>query len=69
MRYLLRLYKYFKPYNGQLALGALSVVLGGAFGMGSPLLINFAVRFGLNPQTENGHIVGIHGNALLLILA
>src|SRR5947208_1098468 len=43
-------------------------MLAAAFGMLSPLLIKFAIRFGLKPETVNRHVVGIHGNPTFLIL-
>ncbi len=53
MKYLWRLYYYFKPYKWQILLGLLSVFLAGGFAMGSPLIINWAIDTGLNPQ-KNG---------------
>lgn len=50
MKYLWRLYYYFKPYRWQIILGFLSVVLGGVFAMGSPLIINWAIDTGFDPQ-------------------
>ncbi len=68
MRSLLRLMRFFVPYRWSLSLGFLSVLLAGVFTMASPLLINFAIRFGLNPVKENGATV-IHGNVGFLLLA
>ena len=49
MRAILRLWSYYMMYPGKLGLGILSVVLAGLFGMLSPLMVNFAVRYGLDP--------------------
>src|SRR5207245_5279108 len=47
---------------------ALSVVFAGAFVMVSPLLVRFAIDFGLDPQKDDaGKIVGLHGDEKLLI--
>jgi ABC-type multidrug transport system fused ATPase/permease subunit len=69
MRHLWRLYSYFKPYKGRLALAMLSVILAAVFGMTSPLMVNYAIEFGLDPQRVEGRIVGIDGNVSLLIFA
>jgi ATP-binding cassette, subfamily B, multidrug efflux pump len=69
MRYLLRLSTYFRPYAWQVVLGLLSVVLAGGFAMASPLLIKLAIDIGLNPQSQNGHVIGLQGNIGLLLLA
>ncbi|HEX5367942.1 MAG TPA: ABC transporter ATP-binding protein [Dehalococcoidia bacterium] len=69
MRQIIRLYTYFKPYNGQLVLATVCVLGAGAFGMLWPLMVNFAIKWGLNPQYQNGDVVGIKGNEWLLVLA
>ncbi|MCC6381302.1 MAG: ABC transporter ATP-binding protein [Dehalococcoidia bacterium] len=69
MRYLVRLLVYFRPYKWQLLLAFLSVVFSGAFVMASPLLIRYAINFGLDPQHDaDGKIVALDGNAGLLVL-
>ena len=45
------------------------VILAGALGMVSPLMVNFAVRYGLNPQRDGAMIVGIRGDTTALLLA
>lgn len=62
MRHLIRLSAFYGPYRGQLSLAAFSVFAAGAFGMLSPLLVNYAVEYGLNPQYEGDRIVGIDGD-------
>lgn len=69
MRYLLRLYQFFKPYKGQLVLGSLSVLLAAVFQMTSPLLVKLAIQAGLRPEYIDKKVVGIHGDELALILA
>ena len=57
-----------RPYRGQLLLAALSVVLAGAFVMISPLLIRYAINFGLDPQRDaSGKLTGLDGNQTLII--
>ena len=68
MRVLLRLIPYMRPYRGQLLLAATSVILAGAFVMISPLLIRFAIDFGLDPQRDAaGRLTGLDGNQNLII--
>ncbi|MBA4179181.1 MAG: ABC transporter ATP-binding protein [Anaerolinea sp.] len=68
MRVLLRLIPYMRPYRGQLLLAATSVILAGAFVMISPLLIRFAIDFGLDPQRDAaGKLTGLNGNQNLII--
>jgi ATP-binding cassette subfamily B protein len=69
MRHLIRLYTYFRPYKWQLVIGTVSVFLAGAFGMISPLMINYAIEFGLNPEREGGEVVAIDVDPLFLVLA
>jgi ABC-type multidrug transport system fused ATPase/permease subunit len=69
MRHLIRLYTYFRPYQGQLIIGIVSVFLAGAFGMISPLMINFAIELGLNPVREGGRVVGIDVDPWFLLLS
>jgi ATP-binding cassette subfamily B protein len=57
-----------RPYRGQLLLAATSVILAGAFVMISPLLIRFAINFGLDPQRDAaGRLTGLAGNQNLII--
>lgn len=68
MRWLLRLVPYLKPYRGQLVLAWLCVLAAGSFVMISPLLVKFAVDFGLQPVRDaDGRLVGLDGNARLLV--
>jgi ABC-type multidrug transport system fused ATPase/permease subunit len=70
MKQMLRLYTYFRPYKGQLSLAIVSVFFAGGFGMAWPLMVNFAIRFGLDPQKDaRGNVVGLDGNQTLLIFA
>jgi ATP-binding cassette subfamily B protein len=69
VRHLLRLGEYIRPYRRQLALAIVAVVLSGAFTMISPLLVRYAIDFGLEPQRDaDGRLTGLGGNELLLIL-
>jgi ABC-type multidrug transport system fused ATPase/permease subunit len=68
VRYLVRLLHFFKPYKLSLTIAFTSVVLAGVFTMVSPLLINYAVEYGLDPQKADGKVVGLKGNELALIL-
>lgn len=69
MRYLIRLMRFFKPYKWGLSLGFFSVLAAGVFTMASPVLVGYAIEFGLNPVKENGKVVGLDGNVGLLVLA
>ena len=69
MRAILRLWSYYTMYPGKLGFGILSVVLAGLFGMLSPLMVNFAIRYGLDPTYEGDKVVGINGNVTLLIFS
>jgi ABC-type multidrug transport system fused ATPase/permease subunit len=70
MKTMLRLYGWFRPYKGQLSLSIVSVFLAGGFGMAWPLMVNFAIRFGLDPQKDAaGKIVDLDGNEELLVFA
>jgi ABC-type multidrug transport system fused ATPase/permease subunit len=70
MKQMLRLYTYFRPYKGQLILSIVCVFFAGGFGMAWPLLVNFAIKFGLDPQKDaQGNVIGIDGNSTLLLLA
>ena len=77
MRYLLRLIVYLKPYKWMLVLGWICVLLASAFVMISPLLVRYAIEFGLEPvrQTvvdESGisrpKVVGLEGSGTLVVL-
>ena len=67
MRYLIRLLHFFKPYKWQFTLAFTTVLLAGAFTMASPLLIGYAINFGLHP-TGSGATTVLHGNEGLLVL-
>ncbi len=68
MRYLVRLLPYIRPYRWQLALAAVCVLGAGAFVMVSPLLVRYAINFGLAPVYNEKHkIVGLDGNESLLV--
>ncbi len=67
MRYLIRLLHFFKPYKWQFTLAFTTVLLAGAFTMASPLLIGYAINFGLHP-TRTGTTTVLHGNEGLLVL-
>src|SRR5215510_5370286 len=73
MRAIMRLWGYYLRYKGKLTLGIVSTVLAGLFGMLSPLMVNFAIRFGLDPQSAivDGHsrVTSIDGNEWLLIFS
>jgi ABC-type multidrug transport system fused ATPase/permease subunit len=70
MKQMLRLYTYFRPYKGQLILSMVCVFFAGGFGMAWPIMVNFAIRFGLDPQKDaQGKVVGLHGNETLLIFS
>lgn len=69
MRWLLRLIPYLKPYKGRISLAWISMLLAASFVMISPLLIRFAIDFGLDPQRDDaGMLTGLQGNEKLLIL-
>ena len=68
MRWLLRLIPFLKPYKKQLSLAWLSMMAAAVFVMVSPLLIRFAIDFGLDPQRDAaGKLTGLGGNEKLLI--
>ncbi|MCC6958850.1 MAG: ABC transporter ATP-binding protein [Dehalococcoidia bacterium] len=68
MRWLLRLIPYLKRYKGRLALAWLCMMCASAFVMVSPLLIRFAIDFGLDPQEDAaGKLVSLDGNANLIV--
>src|SRR4051794_39377943 len=69
MRHLIRLSQFFKPYKGQLSVCVFAVILAAAFGMVSPLMVKWAISSGLNPQSQDGKVIGIHGNTTTLLLA
>ncbi|MGH2633603.1 MAG: ABC transporter ATP-binding protein [Tepidiformaceae bacterium] len=68
MRYLLRLLHFFKPFKWWFVLAFTSVILAGIFTMVSPVLIGYAITFGLHPEGKSPNIV-LHGNIGLLVLA
>ncbi len=69
MRHLLRLKPYLRQYRGQLTLAFVTVLLSGAFVMISPLLVRYAINFGLDPQRDpvTDKLTGIKGDQALLI--
>lgn len=70
MKYLWRLWHYFKPYKWQIALGLASVFLAGLFAMGSPLLINYAVATGIDPQKNAaGKVTSVDVSMWALVIA
>jgi len=71
MRYLMRLVPYLKPYKWQILVAWLCVVGAGAFVMVSPLLIRYAINFGLQPVKDpvTNRVAGLDGNEQLLIFA
>ncbi len=77
MRYLLRLIVYLKPYKWVLLLGWVCVILASAFVMVSPLLVRYAIEFGLEPVRQtvvDAHgisrpkVVGLEGSGTLVAL-
>ncbi len=67
---MLRLYTYFRPYKGQLTLATICVFFAGGFGMAWPVMVNFAIKFGLDPQKDAaGNVVSLNGNEKLLLFA
>ncbi len=69
MKQMLRLYTYFRPYKGQMTLATVCVFFAGGFGMAWPMMVNFAIKFGLDPQKNAaGDIVAIDGNEQLLLI-
>lgn len=69
MRWLSRLVPYVNKYRGQFIVAWVCVILAGAFVMVSPLLIKFAIEFGLQPVRDaDGRLTGLEGNERLLIL-
>lgn len=71
MRHLFRLNQYIRPYRKQFALAWLSVILSASFVMVSPLLVRYAVQFGLKPvyDASGDRVVGLDGNERLLIFS
>lgn len=68
MRWLLRLIPYLKRYKGRLALAWFCMMCASVFVMVSPLLIRFAIDFGLDPQEDAaGKLVSLDGNANLIV--
>ena len=68
MRYILRLFGYTRPYRGRLTLAAVSVVLSSIFMMLSPVMVRYAINFGLDPvYNDEGRVTGLNGDEPLLI--
>jgi len=70
VNYLWRLWPYFKTYKWQITLGFLSVFLAGGFAMGSPLIINYAIETGLDPQKNAaGKVATLNISVEFLVIA
>ncbi|MBK6319331.1 MAG: ABC transporter ATP-binding protein [Dehalococcoidia bacterium] len=68
MRWLLRLIPFLKPYKKQLALAWTAMLSASVFVMVSPLLIRYAIDFGLDPQRDaSGKLTGLDGSERLII--
>ena len=68
MRWLLRLIPYLKPYKRQLTLAWICMLGAAVFVMASPLLVRYAIDFGLDPQQNADDVVtGLDGNRQLVI--
>ncbi len=68
MRWLLRLIPYLKPYKGQLTVAWICMLSAAVFVMVSPLLVRFAIDFGLDPQKDAaGKLVELDGNSKLIV--
>ena len=67
MRWLLRLIPYLKPYKGRLALAWFSMMSAAAFVMLSPLLIRYAIDFGLDPHKNANGELTLEGNPELIV--
>jgi len=68
VRWLLRLIPFLKPYKRRLALAWTAMLFASVFVMVSPLLIRYAIDFGLDPQRgPDGGLVGLDGNKTLVI--
>lgn len=69
VRWLLRLIPYMKPYKGRITQAWLCVLFAGVFVMVSPLLVRYAIDFGLDPQRDaTGKLIGLNGDEKLLLL-
>lgn len=69
MNYLRRLNGFYGRYKGRLVIAFIATILAGVFGMVSPLMVKYAIEFGLDPQFDGSSVVGIDGNAWLLVFA
>jgi len=68
LRPLVRIVPYLRRYRGTMAAAWTCVVLAGIFVMVSPLLIRFAIDFGLEPvRDSNDRLTGLDGNKQLLV--
>ncbi len=68
MRWLLRLIPYLKPYKKLLTLAWISMLGAAVFVMVSPLLVRFAIDFGLDPQKDGtGKLTSLDGSEKLII--
>jgi ATP-binding cassette subfamily B protein len=68
VRWLLRLIPYLKNYKMQLTLAWIAMMAAAVFVMVSPILIRFAIDFGLDPQSDSAnHLKSLDGNSKLLI--
>ena len=69
MHALLRLAPYLRRYTLQIVFGWICVLVSGVFVMASPWLVRLALNQGLLPVYRGTEIVGLDGNAKLLIYA
>ena len=68
MRILARLVGYARPYRKGFAVAWFCVIFSSAAMMASPLLVRYAIQFGLDPVRDaNDRVVGLDGNETLLI--
>ncbi|MCC7366602.1 MAG: ABC transporter ATP-binding protein [Dehalococcoidia bacterium] len=68
MRQLARLVGYVRPYRKGFALAWFCVIASSAATMASPLLVGYAIEFGLDPVRDaNDRVTGLDGNEQLLI--
>ena len=68
MRWLLRLIPFLKPYKRRIILAWIAMMAAAIFVMTSPLLIRYAIDFGLDPQRDiDGRLTGLDGNEQLVV--
>lgn len=69
LRHLLRLFVYIKPYKGTFTVAMATMILASLLVMASPLLVGWAIQFGLDPiRNDEGDVVGVDGDVALLWL-